>query len=427
MACFTRRNFLHGAAATAALSGLASRPARASARTIRHFWWGNPERDRRTFEVIKAFQARHADIEVSGETIGWGDYWTKVATQTAGRNMPDLVQMDYRYLFEYVRRGALQPLDGFIGKSLMIGDFDKAPLEGGMVDGKLYALNIGSNSQVMVYNSRIFQEAGIDVDVLDWSYEQFAQVCEKITAKSGGKMKGSDDLSLTIDMLESFVRQNGREFYDAEGNVQATVEDTTAFWQYWADLRKAGVVRDKGKTIVLSPPLSDTGIVTGETAMGQHWSNQLVGIQALMKDEIGAGMVPKMANGRPGQFIKPSMFLSLSRDSRDVEAAMLYMNDWVSDPQITAILGIERGIPCSPRVREALKPNLKPVEVLSVNFFDAIQGKVAPVPPPPPKGAGEVRDAFMRIGTDVVLDRTKPADAASMFIEEAASIIERAR
>ncbi len=35
----------------------------------------------------------------------WSDYWTKMATQVAGKNMADVIQMDYRYIAEYARRG----------------------------------------------------------------------------------------------------------------------------------------------------------------------------------------------------------------------------------------------------------------------------------------------------------------------------------
>ncbi|MBP2561514.1 multiple sugar transport system substrate-binding protein [Neorhizobium galegae] len=427
MTKLTRRALLGTMGAAAAASALPAMPAFAADRSIRHYWWGNPERDKRTFAVIDTFQKKNASIKVSGETIGWGDYWTKMATQTAGRNMADLVQMDYRFLFEYVNRGALKPLDEFAGKSLMIADFDKGPLDGGRVDGKLYALNIGSNSQVMVHNTRAFQEAGIDTDLINWTWDDFAKVCEKITAKSGGKMKGSDDLSLMIETFESWVRQNGREFYSPEGKVTATAGDVTSWWQMWADLRKAGVVRDKNKTVILDPPIAESGIAVGDTAMSHYWSNQLVGIQAVAKDKIGAAMVPHKAGGQPGQFIKPSMFLSLSRDAKDTEAAIAYMNAWVNDPEITGILGLERGIPCSPKIRAALAPKLTEVEKLSVDYFTAIQSKVGPLPVPAPKGAGEVRDAFMRIGTDVVLGKVEVAKAAGTFIEDAQSIIERAQ
>ncbi len=426
MTMMTRRGLIGTAAAGLAASAFAGRAALAQTATIRHFWWGNPERDKRTFAVIDAFQKAHPDIKVSGETIGWGDYWTKMATQTAGRNMADLVQMDYRYLFEYVRRGALKPLDEFVGKTLMVEDFDKGPLAGGMVDDKLYALNIGSNSQVIVYNTRVFQEAGIKDDLINWTWDDFVRASEQITQKSGGKVKGSDDLALMIEVFESWTRQNGHEFYGKDGNVTATVDDVASYWQFWDDLRKQDVVRSKDKTVILDIPIVESGVAVGDTAMSHFWSNQLVGIQAAAKDKIGAAMVPHKKDGKPGQFIKPSMFMSLSRDAKDTKAAITYMNAWVNDPEITKILGLERGIPASSKVRAALQPGLNEVEKISVTFFDAIQDKVAPLPLPAPKGAGEVRDAFMRIGTDVVLGRAKAKDAATQFIEDAQSIVERA-
>ncbi|MCO5732204.1 ABC transporter substrate-binding protein [Rhizobium sp. SSA_523] len=427
MKTITRRRLLGQAAAGLALSTMAGLPAHAQTKTIRHFWWGNPERDKRTFAVIDVFQKAHPDIKISGETIGWGDYWTKMATQTAGRNMADLVQMDYRYLFEYVRRGALQPLDAHVGKSLMVADFDKGPLSGGMVDGKLYALNIGSNSQVIVHNTRVFKEAGIDADLINWTWDDFAKACEQISKASGGKVKGSDDLALMIEVFESWTRQNGHEFYDKDGNVAATVDDVASYWQFWSDLRQKDAVRPKEKTVILDIPIVESGVAVGDAAMSHFWSNQLVGIQAAAKDKIGAAMVPHKKDGAPGQFIKPSMFMSLTRDAKDVDTSILYMNAWVNDPEITKILGLERGIPASPRVRQALQPALNDVEKLSVSYFDAIQDKVGPLPLPAPKGAGEVRDAFMRIGTDVVLGRAEAKDAAQQFVDDAQAIVERAR
>lgn len=425
MVKLTRRQALGTIGGAAAASTFSALPAMAADRSIRHFWWGNPERDRRTFEVIDVFQKNHSDIEVSGETIGWGDYWTKMATQTAGRNMADLVQMDYRFLFEYVRRGALRSLDEHIGNGLDLSNFDQGPLSGGMVDGKLYALNIGSNSQVIPFNTRVFEEAGIDADVINWTYDDFAAACEQIKTKTG--INGSDDFSVTIESMEAWARQNGRNFYDAEGNVTATAEDVASYWSYWADLREAGVVADKNKTVILDAPMSERGIVTGDTAMSLFWSNQLVAIQGLVSDTIGAAMVPHKPGGGFGQFIKPSMFMALTRDAEDVDAAVAYMNDWINEPETTGILGLERGIPANANVRAALEPSFSAAEKLSVDYFNAIQDKVGPLPLPAPKGAGEVRDSFMRTGTDVVLGNIDVAEAAGIFIEDAQSIVDRAR
>ena len=91
----TRRCFAAGAAmALTPLVVLSAGSRRALAETrLRLFWWGNPERDKRTFQVVDLFQKKFPDVQVDAEATSWADYWPKVATQAAGRNMADVVQM----------------------------------------------------------------------------------------------------------------------------------------------------------------------------------------------------------------------------------------------------------------------------------------------------------------------------------------------
>lgn len=430
MSLINRRKLLRGMMAGAGGVAAASAfglPAFAQDRRIRHFWWGNPERDKRTFAVIDVFKTHHPEIDVSGETIGWADYWTKMATQTAGGNMADLVQMDYRYLFEYVRRGALLPLDDWFGKTLHFDGFDASALAGGMVDGKLYALNIGSNSQVGIFNTRMAQEAGAEFEPIGWSYDDMVEVAKKITEATPDGVFGTDDLSAAYVNWEDWTQQRGRRFFKDDGTIGSTPEDLVDYWKFWVEMRKSGLVPDGEWSVgVIDANLSDSGLVTGKTAFSFMWSNQIVGVQALMKDTVGAAMLPNNGGGQLGQFIKPSMFMSLTRDSKDQEAATMYMNDWVNDPEATGILGLERGIPANPVVREALAPTFTDPERVSVDYFSAIQGKVGELPPPPPKGAGEVNAAFFRWATEVLLDRVTPVDAAKSHFDEAADILSRA-
>ena len=113
MSRLTRRQFAGGCAAllTVPASLLTRRGAQAQAATrVRCFWWGNPERDRRTRAALDAYRRRRA-CRSAPSCMGWGDYWTKLATQTAGGNAPDLIQMDYRYIYEYARRNTLLALE----------------------------------------------------------------------------------------------------------------------------------------------------------------------------------------------------------------------------------------------------------------------------------------------------------------------------
>jgi len=79
---------------------------------------------------VDAFKAANAGVDVKTESAGWSDYWPRLATQVAGQNAPDHdPRWTYRYLFEYARRGAIIPLDQYLGKSLDIADFGKPNLD----------------------------------------------------------------------------------------------------------------------------------------------------------------------------------------------------------------------------------------------------------------------------------------------------------
>lgn len=102
------------------------------------------------------------------------------------------------------------------------------------------------------------------------------------------------------------------------------------------------------------------------------------------------------------------------------------MSAFVNDTDMTAILGLERGIPANPDVRAALQPNLSEAEAASVAFFSGIQGKTAPLPLPSPSGANEIEQTFERIATGILLGQDSIPEAAANFIRQAGFIRRRA-
>ncbi|HET7717973.1 MAG TPA: extracellular solute-binding protein, partial [Bauldia sp.] len=125
----TRRQFGGLVASGASLAVLASPLPSLAETRLRFIWWGNPDRDKRTLAVVDLYQQENPDVAIDPETYAWNDYWPKLATQAAGRNLPDVIQMDYRYIFEYARRDQLADLTPFLGNELQLGDFDPNQLE----------------------------------------------------------------------------------------------------------------------------------------------------------------------------------------------------------------------------------------------------------------------------------------------------------
>jgi multiple sugar transport system substrate-binding protein len=429
MSKLTRRTFLGASGSVLALAAM-GRPAFAQTADIRHFWWGNPERDKRTFAVIDIFNGKNPGIKVTGETLGFADYFTKLTTQIAGGNMPDVIQQGYGVLFEYIANGAVVPLDDYVGKSLDISKIDQSAIDAGTVDGKFYALSIGANAHMAVYNTRLFEEAGIKpgegFDPYGYTYDQLKDFAKAIKDATG--VPGTDDNTADYQNFSDFVVQKGANLYNEDGSYGATQEIVEEYWSTWEAIRNAGGTPPGPESAGLAgvSEMSQMGVVTGKSAMTYLWSNQLVGIQGLMEDKLGAAMYPNTPDQIPGSVVQPSQFVCLTRDSKNPEAATAYMSAFVNDLDMTSVLGLERGIPSQSDVRAALQPKLSEVEAVSVEYFDKIQGKTAPLTAPPPSGSNEVEQTFERLAVAVLLGERSIPEVATDFLNQATAILARA-
>ena len=89
-----RRAVLGAGAGFAASALLGGASWAQDAKQLRVFWWGSQERADRSNKAVDAFKTANAGVDVKTESAGWSDYWPRLATRVAGRNAPDLIQMD---------------------------------------------------------------------------------------------------------------------------------------------------------------------------------------------------------------------------------------------------------------------------------------------------------------------------------------------
>ncbi len=434
MTRLNRRKFMSRAAAAAGATAAASSfglPAFGQeVSRIRHGWWGNPERDRRTFEVIDIFNGKHPNIEVVGETLGFNDYFTRLATQIAGGNMPDCIQQGYGVMQEYVDRGTMIPLTEFVGNTIDISDVDESGLSAGTFNGELYGLTIGANTMATVFNTALVEASGETFDSVTWTYDDLKRVATAISGSTPDGVYGTDDSTADWGAFGVFAGQNGflSVFSDDGEDMSIDADLIIEYWNMWKEMRDAGATPPGADSAGLAgqADLTVQGVVTGQTAITYAWSNQIVGIQGLMQDKVGAAMRPHLPGGEPGQSVQPSQFICLSRDTVDAEAATTYMNAFIHDPDMTAVLGMERGIPEVSSVRQMLAPTMSEAEATTVEYFDSIQGHVGPLAPPNPAGAREIEEAFERIAVNILLERQSIEDTANQFLQEARGILRRA-
>lgn len=112
--------------------------------------------------LIANFEAANPDITVKMTHFPYADYRTKVAAAIPAGEGPDVVQLFYGWLNDYVAAELIQPLpaDSFPTSKI---DAEFFPMVQAMKDGDQYwALPTAVRSLALFYNTRLFDEAGID-------------------------------------------------------------------------------------------------------------------------------------------------------------------------------------------------------------------------------------------------------------------------
>jgi multiple sugar transport system substrate-binding protein len=171
--------------------------------------------------------------------------------------------------------------------------------------------------------------------------------------------------------------------------------------------------------------LSSMPLTTGNAAIDFAHSNQLVALQSLNPHQLGVNMFPNAADGKPGQYVKPSMLISVSATSPVKDEAVKFTSFLASDLDAAAILRVERGVPGDRRVREFLSEEVDPIEKMMIDYLAVVADNVSPLPPPPPQGAGEIEQMLLRMYPELTFKRLNVADAASEFHANAESVLRR--
>lgn len=391
--------------------------------TLRVSWWGSQGRHDRTLAVIELFEAKYPHITVEPEFAGWENYWERIAAQAAGRNLPDVFQQDMQYLDLYSSRNMLLDLQPWVDS----GAFDTTyisdgELSGGILNGKLYAINLGSNAMVGIYDPEIFAAAGIAVPEPDWTWDDYVTLGRTVQSELGlywaTQLPGN-----VFHAFHHVLRQHGYPFYDGASLGYTDDSLLTDLLQLQLDLVNEGVLATPAIRDEISSVEEDL-LVTGQAATAWAWSNQLVAMGQAADRPLGLITLPKAADQvKEGLYVKPSMFFSVADTSANKDAAVLFVDFFTNDVEANKILFAERGVPISSKIREALEPDLSEVQVQMFNYLDLISDHSSAIDPPEPAGHPEVNRTLDDFESMVLHGVLSPKDAAGAFRQEATRIL----
>ncbi|RCW74906.1 ABC transporter substrate-binding protein [Saliterribacillus persicus] len=394
---------------------------------LRMLWWGSQDRHDRTLEAIELYMEKNPNVTINAEFTGWDGYWEKMATQAAGGNLPDIVQMDYKYLAEYAGKDLLANLNDHVDSgALDLSDVEDTYVSGGRLDGNLYAVNMGANAHAIAYDPAMFEEAGVDAPEPGYTWEDLKSFSKEVSDNLGDGVYGTQP-SAGLMGFKHYLRENDTWLYNDAGTALGYEDDQLLadFLQITVDMIDEGSAAPPDVFKTAGANVEQFPIVNEETAivMDLH-SNQIIAMQQAAGRPIELMLQPMLEGGELGHYIKPSQFFSVTQHSEQQEEAAKFISFMTNDIEANDILNAERGVPIATKVREHLKESVDDAGKKMFEYVELAQEYSREIDPPDPQGSTEVESLFENEVEDAIYyGEVTPEEAAANFREKASAIL----
>jgi multiple sugar transport system substrate-binding protein len=338
------------------------------ANTIRWAYWGSESRVKRSQEAINQYQKLNPLLLVNPEVSGGtGDHFTKVDTQIAGGNGPDIIQMGGN-IVDYVKRGVLLPLDQYAPDLLDTSTIDISAIESGTVNGQLYGVSTGVTMPALYYNKSLLQRIGAPLPKIAMTYDEFRAYLLAVKAKLPTGVYPMQDIGSQGSNSTPFgywLRYNGTVFYDENTNsTELTPAVAKKYLDLFKDYRDNGLVPPADVAAQYAESNADSSsLIAGKVVIAYCWTNQLAGLQAATTDELDLLEFPG-AEATLALWPAPSQFYTVNKDSKKREEAIKFINFLVNDPDAAKALGNDRGASASSTARAAGASDVNDQKVL---------------------------------------------------------------
>ena len=380
---------------------------------LRIAWWGS--------EVSNAFQLELCDmftaatgIEYEAEYLSWSDYWVKLNTLAAASDLPDVIRQDYSYIQAYVDKNLLMDLNELVeaGK-IDLSKVSESALSGGMFDGKLYGINIGSNGFCFIQNEKLLKDAGMELLPQDATWDDFEKFCLEYTEKTGKIAICLSGFDMSVFRIRA--RNQGQDLYSED--QKSLGFDKQLLVDHFAMMKR---LHDAGATdnvSVLTTSISneDRSFAKGEAAMIFDWTDTYTTYDNLLKGEYGGlnlNILPGCTEGK-GMYIKPSQLFSIPVTSENVDAAATFINYWINDMDANVFLAGRRGVPINTEAANKVAENLDDTTQRVFNYIsNVLPDYSSKIYAPDPAANSEISDEFKKQIQLVLFGQSSPEQAA---------------
>lgn len=186
-------------------------------------------------QVAEAFEAENEGVTVELVNVGTGDehYTNLQNAMRAGSGLPDVAQVEYFAIPQYILGESLTDLTQFGADEYAEGTFTDGPWNAVTFGGEgIYGLPMDSGPIALFYNQDVFDEHGVEVPE---TWEEYLEAARQFR-------EADDDVYITSDQgdagqVTTMIWQAGGTPFATEGTdvtVSLTEDEGTQRWaEYW--------------------------------------------------------------------------------------------------------------------------------------------------------------------------------------------------
>jgi multiple sugar transport system substrate-binding protein len=171
-------------------------------------------------QVIDGWTKLHPEVELEAQFVPQDDYWTKIQTMVASGTPPDSGIADYGRLVSYAKNGTLLdiseylkaasfPLDTMFPGATAQYRWTDGEFDSGNQSGNYFGLPSDAQSQVFVYNKKMFDDAGVAYPTDDWTWDDMLAAAQKLTKP--------DENKWGISRIDNYILFKGNWVWAAGG------------------------------------------------------------------------------------------------------------------------------------------------------------------------------------------------------------------
>lgn len=312
-------------------------------------FWGSPAEDQAIRKALTDFEAANPGIKVTPlfATYSGAEYDAKMKAMSESGTLPNVGYFGGQF-YDYASNNFFLDMTPYVTKEGIKNDY--LPQTWIMYQNKIVGAYTAAESQVVYYNKKVLQDAGIPLPPTDytkaWTWAQYLDVWKKLTIDKAGKHPGDAGFNpkqvvrfgvnheMWNQMLLPQIWSNGGDIISPDGKtVVLDSPETIQAIQDFADLRnKYMVMSSPGLTEYNSTSKVDPKVLLQNGQIGFYVSGQWELLDyAGMDFPLGIGALP--IHKKPAQLYVSGINV-IFKATKNPDAAWK-LQKWMMTPEKT--------------------------------------------------------------------------------------------